>query len=257
MKRAIWVMAALLVAGAARSAPAQTLPYDHVHMAVPDPNKAAEWYGKHLGGGKGLTPDRVVYGSVIFAFLKADNAKPSAGAAVDHVGLSVADLDSKLKELEAAGAKILNPARDVPGLFKLAFIEDPWGVKLEIVQDAEFPGFHHVHLRVTDPEGSYKWYQQMFGGDRAKLKGMIEGLRYGNVWLLAQAAKPGEQVPGSAGTTIDHIGWRPQVLDTTAAALKAKGATFTTEPRDAGPLRIAFLDGPGGVRIELVQRPPQ
>jgi lactoylglutathione lyase len=257
MKRSVWLMAVLWLGGYAPSVFAQTLPYDHVHLAVPDPVKAAEWYGKHLDGKPGLTNDRVVYGTVIVAFMKADKARPSNGGAVDHVGLSVPDLDAKLKQLEAAGAKILNPAREAPGLFKLAFVEDPWGVKLEIVQDAEFPGFHHVHLRVADPEGSFKWYQQMFGGDRAKLKGMIEGVRYGGVWLLAQAAKPGEQVPPTAGSAIDHIGWRPEVLDTTAAALKTKGATFTTEPRAAGNLRIAFLDGPGGVRIELVQRPPQ
>jgi catechol 2,3-dioxygenase-like lactoylglutathione lyase family enzyme len=251
----LMVMAAVVTLAAGRTALAQTLAYDHVHMAVPDPVKAAEWYGKHLGGAPGLTNDRVVYGTTILAFLKADKARPSAGGAVEHIGLSFPDLDAKLKELEAAGAKILNPARDVPNLFKLAFVEDPWGVKLEIVQDAEFPGFHHVHLRVADPEASFKWYQQMFGGDRAKLKGQIEGLRYGNVWLLAQASKPGEQVPPSAGSTIDHIGWRPEVLDTTAATLRTRGATFTTEPREAGNLRIAFLEGPGGVRIELVQRP--
>jgi catechol 2,3-dioxygenase-like lactoylglutathione lyase family enzyme len=255
MRRSAWLLVYLLCGGTAL---AQTLPYDHVHMAVPDPVEAAAWYGKHLGGAPGLTNDRVVYGTTILAFLKAAaTPRPSAGTAVDHIGISVPDLDATLTALQAAGAKLLEPAREVQGLFKLAFVEDPWGVKLEIVQDPEFPGFHHVHLRVTDPEGSFKWYQEMFGGERAKLKGRIEGLRYGNVWLLAQTAKPGEQVPPTAGSAIDHIGWRPANLDETAASLKTKGITFTTEPRAAGNLRIAFLEGPGGVRIELVQRPPQ
>jgi predicted enzyme related to lactoylglutathione lyase len=236
---------------------AQSLPYDHVHMAVPDPAKAAEWYAQNLDGKPGPTPDRVLYGPVIVAFTRNEKAAPSANHVVDHIGLSVPDLDATLKKVEAAGAKVLNPARDVPGLFKLAFIEDPWGVKLELVQDAEFPGFHHVHLRLANPEASFTWYQQMFGGERDKLKGQIAGLRYGKVWLLAQAAKPGEQVPPSAGSAIDHIGWRPTQLDQTAAAIKAKGAVFSTEPREAGVLRIAFVDGPEGVRIELVQRPPQ
>jgi catechol 2,3-dioxygenase-like lactoylglutathione lyase family enzyme len=57
--------------------------------------------------------------------------------------------------------------------------------KIEVVQDPELVGFHHVHLRVPDPAATLQWYQDMFGGERASLKGRIDGLRYGGVWLLA------------------------------------------------------------------------
>ena len=43
-------------------------------------------------------PDRLMYGSTRFMFLKLANAQPSAGSAVDHVGFSVADIDAKFKE---------------------------------------------------------------------------------------------------------------------------------------------------------------
>src|ERR1017187_6809174 len=68
------------------------------------------------------------------SFKKAD-AKPSSGRAVDHVGFSFADVDAKMKEFETAGIKIVTPAREVHGLFKLGFVEDPWGTNIEVVQD--------------------------------------------------------------------------------------------------------------------------
>lgn len=108
--------------------PAPTLPYDHIHLNVPDPAVASVWYEKHMTGGRRITeaPDRIMYGSTRLMFLRAKaEAKPSAGTAIDHIGFSVVDLDAKMKALEAAGVKITTPARDVPGLFKLAFIEDP------------------------------------------------------------------------------------------------------------------------------------
>ena len=57
--------------------------------------------------------------------MKTDNPKPSAGSAIDHIGISFANLDEKMKEFQAAGIKIVTPVREVPGLFKLGFIEDP------------------------------------------------------------------------------------------------------------------------------------
>jgi len=43
-------------------------------------------------------------------------------------------------------------------------------------------------------------------------------------------------------------------LDTSAAALKSAGVTFTIEPRTAGNLRMAFVEGPNRLRVEIVQR---
>ncbi len=42
----------------------RTLPYDHVHMAAPDPEKALDWYKKNLGGIAGESAERVAFESV-------------------------------------------------------------------------------------------------------------------------------------------------------------------------------------------------
>jgi catechol 2,3-dioxygenase-like lactoylglutathione lyase family enzyme len=229
----------------------ETFPYDHMHLAVPDPAKAVEWYITNLGAKHGEGADRVVFGRTIFAFLKSDNAQPSAGSAIDHVGFSVADVDATMKQMQSAGAKLVTPARDIEGLFKVGFVEDPWGVKMELVQDPETPGFHHIHLRVADPEASLKWYVDTFGGDRAKLKGRLDAVKYSNpnVWLLAQKA---DGAAPSQGHAIDHLGWAVANVGAKVADLTAKGAK-PTEPRAVRNLSVAFVDGPGGVRIEMVQ----
>jgi lactoylglutathione lyase len=244
----------------AEMAPAGTAPaamamdtYDHVHFGVPDPLQAVEWYAKYMGGQPGPAGepgDRLLFGKIRFIFLKTDNPLPSAGSAIDHIGFSFSDLDAKMKEFEAAGIKVVTPVREVPGLFKLGFIEDPWGAKIEVVQDPETLGFHHVHLRAPDPEATLQWYLDMFGGERTKLKGQRDALKYGDVWFLVQK---GDATP-SEGHAIDHIGWRTSSLDAKAAELKAKGVKFTTEPKPFRDIHISYIEGPAAVKIEVLQR---
>lgn len=230
---------------------AETFPYDHLHLAAPDPAKAVAWYVANLGAKPGDSPDRVVIGRTIFAFIKAENAGPSAGSVIDHIGFSVPDVDATMKALMAAGATQVTPARDVPGLFKLGFVQDPFGVKLEIVQDPETPGFHHIHLLASDPEASLKFYADHFGGERSKLKGRVDGLKYANpdVWLMVQK---GDNAAPSQGRAIDHLGWAIPNLTAKLAALTAAGVK-PTDPRAVRHLTVAFVDGPGGVRVEMVQ----
>src|SRR5437899_1668923 len=98
-----------LMTGAA-AAQVPTLPYDHVHLNVPDQAKAVEWYAKNFGGKP--TPeaaDRLMFGSTRLIFLKNANGTPSMGSSVDHIGFSFADLDMKMKDLEAAAVKITQP----------------------------------------------------------------------------------------------------------------------------------------------------
>jgi catechol 2,3-dioxygenase-like lactoylglutathione lyase family enzyme len=255
--------AAVLVAATAGTAGAQTqtLPYDHVHLNVPDQAKAVEWYATNFGG-KPTTeaPERLMFGTTRLIFLRKADATPSAGSSIDHIGFSVADLDAKMKEFEAAGVKIVNPVRDVPGLFKLAFIEDPWGTRIEVVQDPELLGLHHIHLRETDPDEMFAWLLAKFGGEKTKLKGRIDAVKYSapgfsDMWILVQK---GDSVP-SEGHAVDHIGWRTTGLDASIAALKTKGVKVTSEPRpltlaDKTVIHYAYVEGPAGTKIELVQR---
>jgi lactoylglutathione lyase len=252
-----YASAAVIAITAPAAAQTAILPVlDHIHLNVPDQAEAVRWYQKNLAG-EPMTeaPDRLMIGDTRMIFLKNANGQPSTGSALDHLGFSFADLDAKMKELESAGVKIVTPVRDVEGLFKLAFIEDPWGTRIELVQDLEKLGLHHMHLRAPDPAATLAWYKEKFGGETAKLRGRLDGLRYSGVWILVQR---GEATP-SEGHAIDHIGWRTPDLAAKTTELKAQSVKFTTEPR---PLRLAsgttvnfaYLEGPAGAKIELVQR---
>jgi 4-hydroxyphenylpyruvate dioxygenase-like putative hemolysin len=142
-----------------------------------------------------------------------------------------------MKEFDAAGIKIVQPARHVPRLFKLDFLEDLWGAKVEVLQDPETLGFHHVHLRAPGQDAAFQRYLENFGGERAKFP-----------------AKKGD-VTTTEGHTIDHIGFRT-AMDLTAKAneLKAKGAKFTTDPQPFRNLHISYTEGPAKVKIQLLQR---
>lgn len=227
--------------------------FHNVHIRVPEPPKAGEWYVKVLGATAGRAPQLVYFGKTLIEFVKDEAAQPSVGSVIDHIGLSYADLDARMQVVATSGAKVVTPVRDVPGLFKLGFIEDPWGTKIEVVQDAEQLGFHHVHLSVPDPPRVLGWYEEAFGGERAKLKGRIEGLRYGGVWLLAAKSAEGAKPSPSTGRAIYNIAWTVPSVDDAVAVLRAKGLKVTVEPRSLPTVRYAFVEDPEGILIEFIQ----
>ncbi len=254
-------VAVLALAGSAHAQ--ATFPYDHVHVNVPDPAAASKWYETHFGG-KRITeaPDRLMYGSTRFMFLRKADALPSAGSAVDHIGFSVPDIDAAFRNFAASGVKVTSAVRDLPGIFKIGFIEDPWGTRIEVVQDPELLGLHHIHMRGPDPEAVFTWLLQNFGGQRTKLKGQLDAVKYSaagfsDMWILVQR---GEAQP-SEGHALDHIGWRSTgPLAATINGLRAKGVTVTTEPRPLplpnGPtINFSYVAGPAGAKVELVERP--
>ena len=248
-------LVAVVVFSVPAGAQTKTLMYDHVHMAVPDPQAAAQWYHDHIGGEwvDGRT-DRLLFGRTRIMFLRGDR-RPSEGGVIDHLGFSFSDLDAKLIEVEAAGATITRPANVVEGIFTISFVNDPWGTRLELIEEPQHLGFHHVHLRGPDPASVLDWYEDMFGGVRIRMRGRVDGLLYpGNVWLLVQR---GDSFPSSEGV-IDHIGWRAPEADPTLEDLTWRGAELTSQPRDmslpSGMIRFFYVAGPDGARVELVDR---
>ena len=177
-----------------------------------------------------------------------------------HIGFSFLDLAAKMKEFEAAGVKIVTPMRE--GKLKAGFVEDPWGTRIEVVEDPESLGLYHVHLHTPDPEKTLKWYHDVFGGQIAKRKLTgLDGLLYGKMWVLATRPAQHELPLGpTEGRAVDHLGFSFGDLDAAAADLKRKGIQFRDEPRAiknalGQNLKIAFVVGPDGVLIELVQPP--
>jgi len=248
-----------LVGAAPRAVSAADALYHHMHLTAPKAEEGAEWYIKHMEcqavPGR---PERAKCGTTWFLFAAGTPSGSSVGSGVNHIGFSFRNLEAKMKELEAAGIKAEGPIRDVPNLFKLAFVQDPWGTRIELVEDPEYLGFHHLHLASVDPAKTLAWYNSTFGGKVTKLKNRFDAVLYGTVFLMAVQSK--EPLAATQKRAIDHIGFSFPDLEAAATEMKGKGITFDTEPRPLTPpspssVKISFITGPDAVRIEVVEPP--
>ena len=262
-------------------------PFDSIHLNVPEISSARDWYLKNIGGNAGETADRVAFGRwsgdhplpLQLIFEVSSDIKPSAGSVVDSIGFSYADVDAKVRELQAAGVKITSPPSKAGPDWKHAFAEDPWGTRLELVEDPDNLGLHHVNLRVKDPNASLAWYVRAFGGDRASVYGR-EGIRYRDLGLFYVFASKDEMAVPSDGHSIDRIAWGPLDLDKVVNDVKTLGVKFSSDTNPRGypacnfvggsaeeggvrrlfctqpnqlPHRTVYLEAPDGVKVELVQ----
>ena len=122
-------------------------------------------------------------------------------------------------------------------------------------------GWDHIHLRSKDPEATAKWYERML--DAEVIRTVQQGkpridLKIGGANVFVAQVTDGDGVnppPTTPYQGLDHFGLSVSNIDAVVADLKAKGATFTKEPTTVRPgVRIAFVRGPEGVSIELLDR---
>lgn len=121
--------------------------------------------------------------------------------------------------------------------------------------------FDHIHVFTRDPEGTAKWYEKMFGAEVIRTtpggKPRID-LKLGGANIFILDVSGDTKAVASAShphTGLDHFGLQVTGIDKVCEALKAKGAVFTRGPETIRPgTRIAFLNGPDGVSIELLER---
>jgi catechol 2,3-dioxygenase-like lactoylglutathione lyase family enzyme len=223
-----------------------------------------EWYVTHLGGeSKG---SYVAFGdfNVRFHLEKDSEIKGSAGSVIDRIAFSCADPDGKVSELAASGAEILEPVHNSPDGLESALIEDPWGTRIEILEDPERLGFHHVCLRSPQPEEILDWLVQNLGGERTRYRDRLDGVRYGDVWVVVEDS--GGQTVAAVGAhlqnqnagwrAIDHLGFTVGDLEATERALRGRGVRFTLDPRPFLTARLAGVEGPHGLVVELVDLEP-
>jgi lactoylglutathione lyase len=120
----------------------------------------------------------------------------------------------------------------------------------------------HVHLNSRDPQRAAQYYRDMFGAQIVESIQLDGQPRFdvdlgGLMIFIATAGPNAKEWPSADGVGIAHFGLRVDDLDLAVAELKAAGATFAVEPyvstRKAG-LRVAFVQAPENVLIELVER---
>ncbi|HTC09204.1 MAG TPA: VOC family protein [Acetobacteraceae bacterium] len=121
--------------------------------------------------------------------------------------------------------------------------------------------YEHIHLRSPDPEATAQYYANMFDAEiirstQADGAPRIDLNLGGQKVFIARAqADKTNAAPKAPYFGLEHIGLTVTDIDGITAELKGKGADFTMEPNTVRPgVRIAFLRGPEGVLVELIQR---
>jgi catechol 2,3-dioxygenase-like lactoylglutathione lyase family enzyme len=122
--------------------------------------------------------------------------------------------------------------------------------------------FDHVHLISQDPKSSAEWFVDKLGG---KIIVSTEGqgaptivVAFEGATVIIRGQRPGEEAAGKPGLEwgTDHFGFSVTGdFDEFCDDLKQKGVAFTLDPVDFTPtIRIAFIEAPDNVSIELLQR---
>ncbi len=117
----------------------------------------------------------------------------------------------------------------------------------------------HIHVYCADVAATEKWFVDGMGAElvRHRTAGDLPAtdLRLAGADIFLFTAPQGASLPEAEHRGTEHFGLRVQDLAATAAELKRRGVDFEVEPKQTRPdLRIAFVKGPDGIRIELLQR---
>ena len=125
---------------------------NHVHIRSSDPHASASWYEKHFNA-KILSAREVMPGTITVSMevggpvrlnisSQAPGSSPERAVAelnrlgLEHFGFGVDDLEAELDRLDKAGIRIVLPLTQVSSGARLAYIEGPDDVLIELVQRA-------------------------------------------------------------------------------------------------------------------------
>jgi catechol 2,3-dioxygenase-like lactoylglutathione lyase family enzyme len=123
---------------------------NHVHIRSSDPHASASRYEKHFGA-KIISEREVMPGTITISMEVGGpvrlnvSSKPEGTSderavaklnrlGLEHFGFDVEDLEAELDRLERAGIRIVLPLTEVVGGTRLAYIEGPDDVLIELVQ---------------------------------------------------------------------------------------------------------------------------
>ena len=231
--------------------------FTHVHMRVPDTSEAALWHQALLGGevvsrGPGQAV-RFANGMVMTMPAEGETL-PSQGGVIDHFGIAVDDVAGTVALAREMGAQIRDEPRVGITASTIAFIEDPWGTRIELLEDPVYTGVNHVHFMASDADRVHDWFLEVFGGEDipARGKGQFHTILYGDLWVQISQVPEGAAAP-SRYRSLDHIGFRVPSLEQFGATLEASGyEPYLVRPNPPGS-DLMFFEGPEGIHFEIAE----
>jgi len=111
---------------------------EHIHLSSPDPEKAAAFYEKMLGGtitNTGAMPDgrKNVVVDINGLVLRITETAEGKADGLDHIGLLTDDIEKGMADAAAEGCDIVKEIGPLKG-GKFAFFTGPDGVLIELLE---------------------------------------------------------------------------------------------------------------------------
>ncbi len=252
-RRSLLLIVPIVLALAHSPAPAQlTTPNDtgvsigHIHLNSKDPEVQKKIWIEAFGARmtKTGTLEMLRLPGVYIIINKTDPTAGSVGSTVDHVGLSVKDLNDIKTKLAAVNVQVQGP-----------FATMPDGLRLELLEDkSQTSGvvMNHIHVAAINGEMLRQWYVKTFGADGGSRRNLPSAMFNGNeIDFMGAQTTPAP----TKGRAIDHIGFEVNGLEAYVKKLQANGVTIEIPYRDVPniALKIAFITDPVGTRIELTE----
>lgn len=121
--------------------------------------------------------------------------------------------------------------------------------------------YDHTHFKCSDYKKTAAFFKENFGAmevshhDSGDMP--ILTLDIGGLWYNFSPLRTGETLNQGPGVRhgVYHIALKTKDLEGEAAKLKARGVKFTVDVKRSSPsIKMAFIEGPDGISIELLQR---
>lgn len=220
--------------------------YIWYELLTTDPAAAADFYGKIIGwttapfgGGEHEYTIASAGSEGVAGIMK--NPMPTAPVWLGYVGVD--DVDAAAAKLTALGGAIHMGPQDLPGVGRMAFVEDPQGVKFYLMRGSSpedstaFKPMADGHcnwneLITTDQDAALGFYSDMFGWEKSGAMPMGEMGEYSFI------NHHGEPIGAMMNKQPDwpHALWnyyfRVSGIDAAAERIKSHGGSVTFGPME-------------------------
>jgi catechol 2,3-dioxygenase-like lactoylglutathione lyase family enzyme len=273
--------------------PAQrTYRFHHVHLNTVIAANAIDFYTATFKAERvmfgGSIPAVSAQGKWLL-FNEVRQAPPSAVISpLYHIGWGAPDMKTTYERLLGKGVKFETPITDISQVIQagagrtfFAYVDGPDHALIEI-NTAGTDNFQHVHFLSDDPVSAGQWYMKHFGATSGNPNPSREARVYNGLQIypyiganldgiqffwypkaFAQGSYPEAwkgrtNFSSSRGRVIDHIAFSVDGLEGALAQLESEGVKVLQRPQYAlnAPIRSAFVEGPDGVEIEIVEAGP-
>ena len=251
--------------------------FHHLQLNVTNPEAARSFYTSRFAcDGSTAEGLRVESGWLYFRKVKAAPASVIESA-IWHFGWGAEDMRRTYQEQLSKGTEFDTPLTDISDLarspgFYYAYVKGPDGALIEI-NTANHHRFGHLHLLSADPVAAGLWWAKHLGvawpaAGRAPsreprfYKGFqvapsvsftMDGVNV-IIFPVEYLQRP-VSLRSTRGRVVDHVGLRVDDLDGTLRRLRDAGVRVLKGVKRERYGRVALIEGPDRLAIQLVEPP--